>query len=165
MSGALISAGVLAVVYALTLASWHPLDLALGFLLGLALTVVGRRLPDAGGADATAPGPLQRILAFPAFVGGLLAEVAYGTWDVSLRVLHLRGVERPGIVLVPLGERTRIGVAVSALSTTLSPGSVLVDIDWGRQVMLLHVIDASDPDEVRAQHLRFYERYQRRVFP
>ncbi len=27
------------------------------------------------------------------------------------------------------------------------------------------VIDASDPDRVRAQHQSFYERYQRPVFP
>ena len=31
--------------------------------------------------------------------------------------------------------------------------------------MLFHVIDASDPDAVRAQLDRFYQRYQRRVFP
>jgi multisubunit Na+/H+ antiporter MnhE subunit len=49
--------------------------------------------------------------------------------------------------------------------TTLSPGSVLVDIDWQRRDMLLHVIDASDPDAVRADLERFYDRYQRRVFP
>lgn len=165
MSGVLLSAGVLAVVYALTLASLHPLDLALGFLLGLGLTVLGRRLPDAGGDRRGAPTPLGRLLGSPAFLGALLADVVRGTWDVALRVLHLRGVEHPGIVLVPLGERTPIGVAVSALSTTLSPGSVLVDVDWAHRAMLVHVIDASDPDAIRAQHQRFYERYQRRVFP
>jgi len=66
---------------------------------------------------------------------------------------------------VPIGERTTSGVAVSALTTTMSPGEVLVDIDWERGVMLIHVLDARDPDAVRARHLRFYERYQRRVFP
>jgi hypothetical protein len=31
--------------------------------------------------------------------------------------------------------------------------------------MLLHVIDASDPDEVRRRHQVFYDRFQRKVFP
>jgi multisubunit Na+/H+ antiporter MnhE subunit len=42
---------------------------------------------------------------------------------------------------------------------------VFIDLDEAAGVMLLHVIDASDPEQVRAAHLRFYERYQRRVFP
>jgi multisubunit Na+/H+ antiporter MnhE subunit len=56
-------------------------------------------------------------------------------------------------------------VAVSALVTTLSPGSFLVDVDWTEGTMLIHVIEASDPDRVRADLETFYQRYQRRVFP
>ncbi|CCF84740.1 Na+/H+ antiporter subunit E [Nitrolancea hollandica] len=48
---------------------------------------------------------------------------------------------------------------------TLAPGSVLVDVDWERGVMLFHLLDASDPDATRATVARFYERYQRAVFP
>ncbi len=158
-----LAVGLLTLVYALTLVSVDPLDLALGAVLA-GLTLLGaHRLPRSGHA---APTPtLGRVLRFPAFVAGLLADVAAGTWDVALRVLHLRPLERPGIVLVPIEERTPLGVAVSALATTLSPGSVLVDVDWERRVMLVHVIDASDPERVRAQHRRFYERFQRPVFP
>ena len=168
MSRALLGLALLALVYALTLASADPLDLLAGLALGAVGVAVQRRLrgvePADEGADRAAALP-ARVLAFPLFVGGLLADVARGTIDVALRTLHLRMVERPGIVLVPIEERTRLGVAVSALATTLSPGSLLVDVDWQRRAMLIHVIDASDPDAVRAQHRRFYERYQRRVFP
>jgi multicomponent K+:H+ antiporter subunit E/multicomponent Na+:H+ antiporter subunit E len=80
-------------------------------------------------------------------------------------VLHLRRLEQPGLVRIPIGERSERGVAVSALATTLSPGTVLVDVDWERRDLLLHVIDASDPDAVRARLQRFYDRFQRRVFP
>ena len=31
--------------------------------------------------------------------------------------------------------------------------------------MYLHVLDASDPDAIRAAHADLYERYQRKVFP
>jgi multisubunit Na+/H+ antiporter MnhE subunit len=160
-------------VYVLTLASAHPLDLLAGALLGAALVAVTRapaprEAPSLDGRPwAAHPTPplAVRVAAFPLFAYGLLADIARGTWDVALRVVHLRPIEHPGIVRIPVGERTPLGVAVSALATTLSPGTVFIDLDEEAGVMLLHVIDAADPDRVRADHLRFYERYQRRVFP
>ena len=155
---------LLCAVYALTLASADPLDLLAGLLLGVVLLAALRPPAPPEGA-AHGPSFPRRVVAFPVFVLGLLADIARGTWDVALRVVHLRAVDHPGIVRIPIGDRTPLGVAVSALATTLSPGSVFIDLDEAAGVMLLHVIDASDPDEVRAGHLRFYERYQRRVFP
>ena len=155
----------LGVVYALTLGSTDPVDLATGAVLGAVLVVLlGRRLRLDRERRQTPP-LLQRILWFPVFAAAVVADIARGTWDVSLRVLHIRRLERPGIVRVPIGDRTERGLAVSALATTLSPGSVLVDIDRERRDLLVHVIDASDPDAVRAGLQRFYERYQRKVFP
>lgn len=159
----LLRIALLTAVYALMLASAHPLDLATGALLSIAVTLaLDRRRRD---ERPNAPSLASRLAASPLFVAGLVSDVACGTWDVALRVLHLRALDRPGIVTIPIGDRSRTGVAVSALASTLSPGSVLVDIDWARGQMLMHVVDASDPDAVRAHHLHFYERYQRRVFP
>jgi multisubunit Na+/H+ antiporter MnhE subunit len=153
----------LTAVYALALASAAPADLATGAALAsLALVLLGRRLP--AGATGRPGGLLRRAVAFPAFAVALLADVARGTRDVALRVLGLRPL-KPGIVLVPFGERSELGLAVSALASTLSPGSVLVDVDHQRRVLVMHVIDASDPDAFRSQQQRFYDRYQRRVFP
>lgn len=151
-------------IFLLTLASTDPVDLLLGVALGWALLVAlhGRlRL----GPTGELPPLGRRLLWFPAFAAAVAADVVHGTWDVALRVLHVRPLERPGIVRVPIGDRSERGVGVSALATTLSPGTVLVDVDWERHDLLLHVIDASDPDEVRARLHRFYHRYQRRVFP
>ena len=47
----------------------------------------------------------------------------------------------------------------------ITPDTVVVELDEERGRMLLHVIDASDPDAVRSEQLRSYERRQRRVFP
>lgn len=154
----------LAAVYALTLASADPVDLATGVLLGAVLATVLRarlRLEPEGARVR----PASRVARFPLFAAAVLAEAAGGTWDVALRVLGLRDVDRPGVVRVPIGDRSERGVAVSALAATLSPGSVLIDVDWARGDMLMHVIDASDPDAVRDRMQRFYDRYQRRVFP
>ena len=149
-------------VYLLSLGSVDPLDAAEGLVLATALSLGLRgRLERPQGAG---PSLAARIAAFPLLVGGLLAEVLRGTWDVALRVLGVRPLES-GIVLIPIGERTDLGVAVTGLLAGLSPGSMLVEVDRERQVMLFHVIDAHDPDAVRDHLDRFYRRYQRRVFP
>ena len=163
MTQALRIAG-LGLVFALTLASADLVDLALGAAVGGGLLLALRGRLRLGPAGHLPPLP-QRLLWSPVLAGAILADILQGTWDVALRVLHLRRLEQPGLVRVPIGDRTERGVAVAALATTLSPGTVLVDIDWERRDMLLHVIDASDPDAVRARLERFYDRFQRKVVP
>ena len=161
--GRLLWVAVLAAVYLLTLGSVDPVDVAFGVVLAAVLSFGLRgRLQRPQG-----PGPslAARLAAAPLLLAAVAAEIARGTWDVALRVLHLRPVEHPGIVLVPVGERTEHGVAVTGLLIGLSPGSLLLDVDSERQAMLFHVIDARDPDAVRAEIEDFYQRYQRRVFP
>jgi multisubunit Na+/H+ antiporter MnhE subunit len=162
-AGRLLWLAVLTGIYLLSLGSLDPLDAAAGLVLAAALSLGLRgRLERPQGAGPSLAG---RVAAFPLLLGGLLADVLRGTWDVALRVLGLRPVERSGIVVIPIGERTEVGVAVTGLLAGLSPGSMLVEVDAERQAMLFHVIDASDPDAVRGHFDRFYRRYQRRVFP
>ena len=65
---------------------------------------------------------------------------------MALRVLGLRAPDRPGIVAIPIGERTNLDVAAVGLLIPLSPGSLLVDVDVDveRRVTLSHVIDAAE---------------------
>ena len=155
---------LLVLVYLLTLASLDPWDVALGVGLAAGVLVWARRslsAPSAIGAAVL----VGRIARFPLFVGAVAREIVVGTWQVALVVVGVRRLSRPGIVAVPIGDRTPAGLAATALALTLSPGEVLVDIDRSRGVMLVHVIDAHDPDAVRARHDHFYRRYQRGVFP
>jgi multisubunit Na+/H+ antiporter MnhE subunit len=155
---------LLVLVYALTLASVDPWDLAIGAALAAGVLVWARRAlftADATGARVV----LRRVVHFPLFALAVAREVVVGTWHVALAVVGLRPLSRPGIVAIPIGDRTPSGVAAFALALTLSPGEVLVDVDWRREVMLVHLIDASDPAAARDRHERFYRRYQRGVFP
>ena len=154
----------LTAVYALTLGSVRPLDLAMGVLVSAALLAVSRRFVFAA-APEPAGDVLRRIAALPRFIAGVVAEVARGTLEVALVVLGRRSLECPGIVAIPIEERSAVGVAVAALAFTLSPGDVLIDVDEEERLMLVHVLDASDPEAVRARHRSFYERWQRRAFP
>ena len=52
-----------------------------------------------------------------------------------------------------------------AMVTGLPPGSFFVDVDRERGVVLIHVLDARDPEVFRRQQEDFYRRYQSKVFP
>ena len=165
-----VTTAVLTLVYALALASSHPLDLLFGAGLSAALVFASRRFVF--GSYGTAPLPagsgltlLGRAVAFVPFAVAVFREILVGNWEVTLVTLHLRPLVRPGIVAVPIGERTPTGVAVWAVVTGLPPGSFFVDVDRERGVVLIHVLDARDPQAYRDQQEDFYRRYQSKVFP
>ncbi len=164
MTRIVLALALLVLVYALTLASAYPWDLAIGALVGGLILIAYRRFLFVGPPVPTAT-LLRRVVGFLPFTVVLVWDILRGTWNVALVVLHLRPLVHPGIVAIPIAERTPLGVAVSSLATTLSPGAFLVDVDWDQGVMLIHVLDATDPDAVRAEHQRFYRRFQRHVFP
>ena len=161
---------LLTLVYALALGNFQPWDLAIGAGFSAALLFASRGFVF--GSDATAPRPagggltlLGRVVAFVPFAAAVFREILVGTWEVTLVTLHLRSLVRPGIVAVPIGERTPAGIAVWAVVTGLPPGSFFVDVDRERGVVLIHVLDARDPEAYRRQQEDFYRRYQSKVFP
>ncbi len=164
MKRAAFSLVLLTLVYALVLASFSPWDLAFGAILSGVLLYAFRGYVF-GGRPAPLPGLAGRLIAFWPFLFAVARDTVAGTWQVTQVTLGLKSLEKPGVVAVPIGERTPVGVAVSALVTTISPGAVLIDVDWDEGVMLIHAIDASDPEEVVRDHQLFYQRYQRKVFP
>lgn len=150
--------------YAAMIGRFDPWDLALATLVAGG-TVYGFRAHLLRGASPSAATLLRRLLFLPPLLGWVLWEITIGTWQVAVYSLRLRPMGHPGIVAIPLGARTRFGATMSGFLTTISPGTFLVEYDWAARVMLIHSIDATDPDEVRAAHQRFYDRFQRHVFP
>lgn len=159
-----ISLVFLTMTYTFVLASFHPWDIVIGALFSGVLLYVFRGFLF-GGRPKPAPGFFGKLAALPLFLAASVWDIVKGTWEVTLTVLHLRPLETPGIVAVPIGERTPTGLAVSATETTLSPGTYLVDVDLEKGVWLVHALDASDAEGIRRDRREFYERYQKRVFP
>jgi multisubunit Na+/H+ antiporter MnhE subunit len=154
----------LTITYLFVLASGSPGDIAMGVVFSGVLLLVFRNFLF-GGNPKPSPGFFAKLAALPLFLAASVWDIVKGTWEVALVVLHIRPLERPGIVAVPIEGRTPTGLAVSATETTLSPGTYLVDVDVERGVWLIHALDAADAEGVKRDRREFYERYQKRVFP
>ncbi len=159
--GALV---LLVAVYLMDLGSTSPWDAAIGAGLAAGVLAVCNRFIGVGVGPAHG-NLFLRALLFPRLVLAIAVDVAKGTIRVAMVTLGIQPLRSPGIVDVPIGERSETGIAISSLASTLSPGAFLIDVDREAGVMRFHVLDASDPQKVIDDHQLFYQRYQRQVFP
>jgi len=156
----------LAGVYLLTLGSVKVADLLIGVVLAGGVVIVLRRTLPAGGERGAGAGTLARRLAHaPRLLAHIAWTIVVGTWEVALVVVGLRPLRTAGTVELPVDDRSEAGAVVAALALTLSPGELLIDFDWEREVALVHVLDAGDPDELRRRWREDYRRLQRQVVP
>lgn len=154
----LLSVLFLTLTWLLALARFTWQDAVTGVILSVALlrvyeTWLFRGESGRGGS----------ALAFPWFLVGVVRRFGVDTAHATRQLL--RGRTPGGYVRLPIVDRTTRGVAVTAWVVTLTPGTVLVDVDEEAGEMVFHSLDADDPDRLRRQEEDFYERYQRRVFP
>jgi multisubunit Na+/H+ antiporter MnhE subunit len=125
---------------------------AIAAALGLAVAVAlrPRRVAWAG----------VSLPAAAAVLGRTAVEMAVGSRRAAAFCLGRPGA--PGIVEIPRGDRSELDVAVWGVLTGEAPDEIVVDVDDARGVLLVHVVDASDPDAVRARHARTHARWRGR---
>lgn len=157
MSAMLLRAAALTGIYLLVLTSVAPGDVLVGGLLGLAVAAALR--PRDG-----SPGGAPRTGAVAAAAAGLAqttAEMIRGSWRVVR--FCLGAPYSPGLVEIPRGERSRLQVGLWGLITGEAPDEVPVAVDETRDVLIVHVVDAGDPEAVRARHRKAHDDWQRKV--
>ena len=153
-----------AVTYALTVASFAWEDHVFGFGLTAVLlalfhnVILPKPLPSSLRV-------LKGTLFFPIFVLAEIREVFTGTWLVATRVVGIHPLEHPGIVRIPIGERSPVSNGMAGFVITVTPGTFLIDVDEETNEMLVHAIDASDPEAVRDHYQWLFENFERRVVP
>lgn len=153
-----IAAG-LTLIYALALASFAWQDLVVGAVLSTGLMAIYRTTLFSG-PSPSAEYVLHILIYLPKLFAMLLWDIIKGTWQVTTFVIGLRKPDNPGVVEIPLGNHSRPGIGIVGLFITLSPGSFLLNIDWDKRIMHVHVIDASDPDTTRADAEKYYRLWE-----
>jgi len=146
MSRVLVRAAALAGTYLLVLTSLAPGDVVIGLVLGLAVAMV---LPP---ANAGAAGDRRAVGAAATLIARTAVEMVRGSWHVVR--FCLGAPASPGLVEIPRAGRSREEVALWGLLTGEAPDEVVVDVDESRDVLIVHLVDASDPAAVRARHER-----------
>jgi multisubunit Na+/H+ antiporter MnhE subunit len=160
MSGVVLRAAGLAGIYLLVMTSLDPGDVIVGAGLGLTIAMA-LRPHQMGRSSSGRVAPIQRVGAFVGMLIETAREMIIGSWRVVR--FCLGGQARPGFVEIPRNGRSRRSVALWGILTGEAPDEVPVDVDEARDVLIVHLVDVSDPDAVRARHQRAYERWQRRV--
>ena len=156
MIGFVLRAGGLLIVYLLVLTSLDPGDIALGAILATALIAAAHR-PETGPTAGWARWAVALVMTLLTTA----RDMAVGTIRV-VRFCFSRS-SHAGFVEIPREDRSRRAVALWGVLTGEAPDEYPVDIDDARDVLIVHVVDARDPDGVKARHARFHERWQRHV--
>lgn len=105
-------------------------------------------------------------------LGKMLAYVWLVMWDIVVAniqvawiVLTKRNADmRPNWVVIPLDLRSPEAITILAGTITLTPGTVSADLSDEGKNLLVHALDADDPDAVRNDIKQRYERRIKEIF-
>lgn len=131
-------------------------------VFGLILGVIIPRLSAAWWPDRPRGFRVWRMLAYILLV---LWDILVANVQVAWIVLTRRNKNlRPAWVVVPLDLRQPEAITVLAGTITLTPGTVSADISNTGHCLLVHALDAADPDAVRDEIKQRYEARLKEIF-
>ncbi|SDE79314.1 Na+/H+ antiporter subunit E [Limimaricola pyoseonensis] len=99
------------------------------------------------------------------YIGVVLWDILVANLQVARIVLFKRNADMaPNWVVVPLELRTPEAITMLAGTITLTPGTVSADLSCDGHALLVHALDAPDPDAVRDEIKNRYERRLKEIF-
>jgi multicomponent K+:H+ antiporter subunit E len=130
------------------------LGLAIGFLVPL--------LTSPYWPDRTLP---RRPFGLVAYVLIVLWDVVLSNFHVARLVLFRRGESlKSRFVTVPIELQSAEAIAILSATITMTPGTVTADLSSDGSKLLVHCLDAEDPDAVVAGIKSRYERRLKEIF-
>jgi multicomponent K+:H+ antiporter subunit E len=94
----------------------------------------------------------------------VMGDIVRSNLAVARLVLRPRGQARSGFVAIPLELTDPYGLAALACIITSTPGTIWVDHDSARRVLLIHVLDLVDEAAWIEDIKRRYERPLLEIF-
>jgi len=98
------------------------------------------------------------------FVLFYLWEVCFSTYRLALTVLRPKIDLNPRFIDVPLDLRDELPRFLFACLIAMTPGTMSVGLDRERGVLIVHVLDAPDPDAAVREMKRNFEQPLVRIF-
>ncbi len=150
--------GLLTVVWVLLANNMSLNSLVFGLLLGIIIPFITQPYwPDR---------PILRNWPMVVeYVLVVLWDIVVANITVARIILFKRDADRqPNWVSIPLELRTPEAITVLAGTITMTPGTVSSDLSAQGHNLLVHCLDAPDPDAVRDQIKHRYERRLKEIF-
>ncbi|MFK7764443.1 MAG: Na+/H+ antiporter subunit E [Roseobacter sp.] len=105
-------------------------------------------------------------------LGLALSYIMLVMWDIIVANIHVAWIiltksnaqMQPAWVEIPLDLKTPEAITVLAGTITLTPGTVSADLSNEGHSLLVHALDAPDPDAVRDEIKERYERRLKEIF-
>ena len=105
-----------------------------------------------------------RPLTLLRFVATVLYDILVANLMVARLILGRPERLRPVFVVVPLALKSDLAISLLANAICLTPGTVSARLAPDRRHLLVHALDAADPDQLAATLKRRYEAPLREVF-
>lgn len=96
------------------------------------------------------------------FVLAFLGALVKGSLLVAWQVVNPRRYPGVAVIAVPLATNDELILAHTAVTASLIPGSLVIDIDRDESILYLHVIGVNSDADVEAQR-RQVQRWERRI--
>jgi len=143
---------------ALWMLLWGQFTL-LAFLTGLAVAVVVTRVFRLPPVELSG-----RVNLWWGLVFGLefVLSLVRGSLTVAWQVIDVRRQPGTAIIAVPLVTDDDLIMTHVAVTASLIPGSLIVDVDRDRRILYLHVIGVRDASEVETQR-RSVQHWEERI--
>ncbi|MFS4582993.1 Na+/H+ antiporter subunit E [Phaeobacter sp. C3_T13_0] len=149
---------VLTVTWLLLVNGWSLNSLVFGFMLGVLIPFVTQPFwPQ----QLKMKGPVKII----GYIFIVLYDIVVANLVVAKIVLFKPNASRhPNWVTIPLDLRTPEAITVLAATITMTPGTVSADLSAEGHALLVHCLDAPDPEAVRDEIKDRYERRLKEIF-
>ncbi|MEO0750598.1 MAG: Na+/H+ antiporter subunit E [Pseudomonadota bacterium] len=110
--------------------------------------------------------PITRPWRLFSYFGLVVWDIIVANVQVALIVLFKPNDKmQPNWISIPLELRTPEAIAVLASTITLTPGTLSADLSDDGTSLLVHALDAPDPDAVRDEIKTRYEARLMEIFP
>lgn len=107
---------------------------------------------------------IRKPVVLARFAGVFILDVFVANLAVARLILGSPRRLRPAFVEVPLELESDLAISILANTICLTPGTVSARLSPDRRVLLVHALDAADPDAVRDDIKARYEAPLKEVF-
>lgn len=145
-----ILSSLLLVLWLLLVNSVSPGQLLLGLVLAWMIPMITSRFWDAQ-ARVRRPMVLVRL------AGAVLKDILVANIAVAALVVGPARRIRPGFVVMPVRLRGDTGLSLLANTVTLTPGTLSAFLSADRTELVIHALQADDPDAIIANIRERYE--------